>query len=344
MLSGKAKLIAVIPVIIVFVTIILGWMHMSRIRANILSQEATLTALTTSISATVPGRIAEIYVTENEKVTKGQLLFALEDETYRLIVMQTEADLKAAIALHDSQKRTISAQTANAEIAAQQIERARVNLELAEQTVKRLLPLQPKGYVTDQAVQDAQTLERDARVSLEQAQQQSKAATALISSAEETEAIIQARTAAVELARHNLENTKVYAPHDGRIVGLSTSSGQFLVSGQPVFTLINTGEWYATALYRESELESLPVGTCASVYVMADPSTEVRGRVQGIGWGVADVSSISLPSTLPFVPKQLDWVRIAQSFPVRIQLIDPPENLMRVGASASTVVRHGDKC
>lgn len=344
MLSGKAKLIALIPVIMVFVTIALGWMHMSRSRVNILSQEATLNAPTTRISATIPGRIANIYVTENQKVTKGQLLFTLEDDIYKLMVMQTEGDLKAAIALHNSQKRTIDAQTANAQIAAQQIERARVNLELAEATVKRLLPLQPKGYVTDQAVQDAQTLERDARVSLEQAEQQSKAAIALISSAEETEAIIQARTAALDLAMHNLENTSVYAPHDGRIVGLSTTTGQFVVTGAPVFTLINTDQWFATALYRESELKNLPEGTCASVYVMADTSIEVKGRVQGIGWGVAEVSSINLPSALPYVPKQLDWVRIAQSFPVRIELIDPPENLMRVGASASTVVRYGDKC
>ncbi|QQM30795.1 multidrug transporter subunit MdtN [Martelella lutilitoris] len=344
MLSTKAKLVALIPVIVIGATLYLGWTHMTRMDANILSQDATLTAPITQISATVPGRIAEIHVSENEAVKKGDLLFTLEDDSYRLLVAQAEAELKAAEALYDSQQRSIAAETANAQIAVQQIERARANLELANETLERLLPLQPKGYVTDQQVQDARTAKRDAEVSLEQALQQSKAADALISTPEETLAVIEARRAALDLAKHNLANTKIFSPHDGRVVGLKFSSGQFVVSGAPLFTLVNTGQWFATALYREAELKNLPAGACASVYVMADRSVEIKGRVQGIGWGVATESMIELPSALPYVPKELDWVQIAQRFPVRIELIDPPENLMRIGASASTVVRHGDDC
>lgn len=344
MLSGKAKLIALIPIIIVVITLVLGWMHFTRIHDNILSQEATLTAPVTNMSSTVPGRIAQIHVSENEQVTKGQLLFTIEDDVYKLLVEQLTADLRGARALHDTQMRTIAAQTANAEIANGQIARAQVNLELAAATLARLIPLQPKGYVTDQAVQDARTLERDATVSLEQALLQKQAADALVSSPEESLALVQGRVAALALAQHNLDNTKIYAPHDGRVVGLTVSSGQFMISGQSLFTLVNTGEWYATSLYLETELERLPIGSCVTVYVLSDKSIPVKGRVQGIGWGVADMTSIDLPMSLPYIPKQLDWVRIAQRFPVRIELIDPPVNLMRVGASASTVVHHGDKC
>ena len=344
MLSLKAKAIALIPIIVIGGTIWLGWEHIARMNSDILSQDATLKAPITDISSTVPGRISEILVSENDKVEKGQLLFTLEDDAYRLQVVQAEGDLKAAQALYETQKRNIEAESANAEIAVQQIERARVNLELAEETLARLLPLQPKGYVTDQQVQDARTAKRDAEVSLEQAMQQSKAADALVSSTAETQALIQSRQAALDLARRNLENTKIYAPHDGRVVGLTVSSGQFVITGQSVFTLVNTGKWYADALYRESELKELPVGTCATVYVMADRSVEIKGKVQGIGWGVSTEGMINIPRALPYVPKELDWVRIAQRFPVRIELIDPPENLMRVGASASTVIRHGDHC
>ncbi|WP_174804305.1 multidrug transporter subunit MdtN [Martelella limonii] len=344
MLSPKAAALALIPVVVIGAAAYLGWKHMVRMDTDILSQDATLTAPVTQISSTVPGRISSIRVAENGKVEKGQLLFEIDDETYRLLVVQAEGDLKAAQALYDTQERNIEAEAANAEIAVQQIERARVNLELADETLSRLLPLQPKGYVTDQEVQDARTAKRDAEVSLEQALQQSKAAAALVSSPAETEALIQSRQAALDLARYNLANTKIYAPHDGRVVGLTTSSGQFAVPGEPVFTLINTDEWYADALYREAELKKLPTGSCATVYVMADRSVEIRGVVEGIGWGVATESELKLPSALPYVPKELDWVRIAQRFPVRIQLIDPPENLMRMGASASTVIRHGDPC
>lgn len=344
MLSPKAAAVALLPVVIIGGAIFLGWKHMVRMDADILSQDATLIAPITQISSTVPGRITAIHVAENDKVEKGQLLLEIDDESYRLIVAQAEGELKAAQALYNTQERNIEAEAANAEIAVQQIERARANLELAQETLERLLPLQPKGYVTDQEVQDARTAKRDAEVSLEQAVQQSKAASALVSSPEETLALIESRQAALDLARYNLANTKIYAPHDGRVVGLTTSSGQFAISGEPVFTLVNTGEWYADALYREGELKRLPIGSCATVYVMADPSVAVKGVVQGIGWGVTTTGELRLPSVLPYVPKELDWVRIAQRFPVRIELIDPPENLMRIGASASTVIRHGDHC
>jgi multidrug efflux system membrane fusion protein len=37
---------------------------------------------------------------------------------------------------------------------------------------------------------------------------------------------------------------------------------------------------------------------------------------------------------MPHVQSTLNWVRIAARFPVRVRLDDPPEDLMRVGASA----------
>jgi membrane fusion protein, multidrug efflux system len=41
---------------------------------------------------------------------------------------------------------------------------------------------------------------------------------------------------------------------------------------------------------------------------------------------------------LPHVPRSLNWVRIAQRFPVRVLLDHPPAALMRIGASAAIVI------
>jgi multidrug efflux system membrane fusion protein len=38
------------------------------------------------------------------------------------------------------------------------------------------------------------------------------------------------------------------------------------------------------------------------------------------------------------VKRELNWVRVAQRFPVRIALEHPPDELMRIGASAVAVV------
>jgi multidrug efflux system membrane fusion protein len=40
------------------------------------------------------------------------------------------------------------------------------------------------------------------------------------------------------------------------------------------------------------------------------------------------------------VERTLHWVIVAQRFPVRILLEDPPPDAMRIGATVSIVVRH----
>jgi multidrug efflux system membrane fusion protein len=47
---------------------------------------------------------------------------------------------------------------------------------------------------------------------------------------------------------------------------------------------------------------------------------------------------------VPYVERSMNWVRVAQRFPVRVRLENPPEHLMRLGASAVVEVKHGDAC
>jgi len=40
----------------------------------------------------------------------------------------------------------------------------------------------------------------------------------------------------------------------------------------------------------------------------------------------------------------MNWVRVAQRFPVRVRLEHPPPQLVRLGASAVVEVKHGAQC
>ncbi len=324
--------------------VVAGWHYLKQAGTHPLSEDAVLTASIVNVASTVPGRIVTLDVTENQKVAKGDLLLTIDPVPFRLAVEQARADLRLAEATHDTQKRTISAEQSNAAIAAEQVTRARTNLALAEQTLGRLQPLLPNGYVTAQQVDTARTARDDAQTSLGQALKQAEAAKTLVNTLDASKALVEARRAALAIAERALANTEIRAPHDGRVVGLTTSTGEVVIPGQSVFTLIDTGTWYANASFRETQLPSIAVGDCARVYALADRSVHIAGVVQGIGWGVASQDMVNLPRGLPFIPKSLNWVRIAQRFPVRIRLRDPPENLMRIGASAVAIVYHGERC
>ena len=330
--------------ILIIVAFVLVWLYLREANQNPLSNDAVIGANIVNIAATVPGKVISINVKENQQVKKGDILFSIDPVPLKLLVDQTAADLAIAEAALDSQRRAVRAESQNAQIADQQVVRARTNLDLSEATLKRLEALSPKGYVTRQQVDDAKTLRNDAQISLAQAVKQAEAATTIVGTLDSAQALVRARQAALALAQHNLDNAVVTAPHDGRIVSVLNGTGQIIAPGQSLFTLIDTSSWYASATFPETELGGIKVGSCAQVRILADSSIVVKGRVEGIGWGVSSEDLINIPRNLPYVPKNLNWVRIAQRFPVRVKLIDPPAELTRSGASAVVTVHNGNEC
>jgi membrane fusion protein, multidrug efflux system len=316
--------------------------HRSSIRPA--TDDATIDADVVHVASAVGGRIIELLVTENAKVSKGDLLFRIDPEPYRLAVDQAEAELGVAVGALDTRRRSIATDKSNATIASDQIKRARTNLELATRTVERLRPLVAKAYVPAQQFDQAQTAQRDAATSLQQAREQETAALSAVGTEEAAAAAIQARRAALAIAKRALDDTVVRAWHDGRVVGLTVLSGEMVVPSQALFTLISTEEWFAVANFRETDLHAIAVGDCATVYSMADRSQPIKGAVEGIGWGVLDEERVNLPRSVPYVQRSMNWVRVAQRFPVRVRLERPPEHLMRLGASAVVQIKHGDSC
>ena len=333
-----------LTIFFIILAVVLVVLHLRQTQENLLSEDAVLGADLVNIAASVAGRIQTIEVKENQKVRQGDLLFTIDPRALQLLSDQTRADLEIAEASLAAQTRSMKVETQNAAIAEEQIGRARTNLTLTQATLTRLEALRPKGYVTQQQVDDARTLRDDAQISLSQALKQAQAANDLIGTLDSTQALVRARQAAYALAQHNLENTKVYAPHDGYVVGLVNAPGQIVAPGQSLFTLVDAASWYASATYRETDLDGIHVGSCATVRILADSSVAVKGRVDGIGWGVSSEEILNIPRNLPFIPISLNWVRIAQRFPVRVKLIDPPDGLARAGASAVVSVHHGQTC
>lgn len=342
--DSKKKLAWPAVCVIVLATLVLGWFTFKKVLSQPLSEDAVIQADVVHISTPVPGRVMQFNVREGSRVKRGELLFRLDPTVYRLRVEQAEAELLMAQAALDAKRRGVNAETANAAIADEQIARARHNLTLAERTYQRLLPLADKGYVTKQQLDDAATLRRDAEVSLKQALAQAEAAHELVGNMDAAQAMVQASRSALEIAKKSLADTEVHAPNDGLVVGLSVSEGEYAAPDQSLFTLINTDSWHATAFFRETELADIELGACASVYILGRPGTSIKGRVENIGWGISSVEAINLPRSLPYVQKSLNWVRVAQRFPVRIGLDASDQSFFRVGASADVVIRHGGGC
>jgi multidrug efflux system membrane fusion protein len=308
------------------------------------TSDSSLDADVVHVAAAVGGRVIEIAVAENTRVAKGDLLFQIDPVPYRFAVEQATADLAIAEAALETQRRVLSTQRSTAQIADDDTKKALENHELAKRTAARLRPLAANGYVPKQQLDQADVTERDTATALIQSKERYAAAVRAIDTDAGAEANVAARRAALAIARRQLDDTTVRAPHDGLVVGLTISSGEMVAPAQSLFTLINTEEWFAVADFRETDLREMAVGDCATVFSMLDRRRHIKGEVIGIGWGVVDQDRVNVPRSVPYVERSLNWVRVAQRFPVRIALKNPPPDLMRLGASAVVEVKHGAEC
>jgi membrane fusion protein, multidrug efflux system len=315
--GSRGRLIS-ISVIALAVALALYAFHESNTHPT--SSDSSIDADVVHVAAAVGGRIIQLPVVENMRVAEGSLLFQIDPLPYRLAVEQSAAELGIA--------------RSNAAVVADQTKSAQENHDLAARTLERLRPLAAKGYVPQQQLDQAQVSEKDTATKLIQAQESQAAA----------DATVRARTAALGIAQRQLDDTTVRATHDGLVVGLAVSTGEMVIPSQALFTLINTDEWFAVANFRETDLSSMSVGDCSTVFSMLDRKVPIKGIIQGIGWGVIDEDRVNVPRSVPYVERSLNWVRVAQRFPVRVRLEQPPQELMRLGASAVVEIKHGAAC
>lgn len=322
--------------IIVF-TLVMVFLAYAANTASPRSDVAEIEAPIIQVSSTVPGRVVSIAVSNNAAVNKGDVLFQIDPEPYQLRLDQAQAQLRSAESELAQGERNIATEQSNADVAAKQIERAQFNADLARQTLERLEPLLEKNYVTAQQVDQARTTYNDAQVSLAQALQQSQGATQIIGTLDTRAAQVDSARATVALAQRDLDNTTVKAAFDGRVVGLTMPAGEYVITGQTVFSLIDTSGWEAVAFFRETELPTIQIGDAAEVFLMSASGGPIQGTVSAIGWGVRSSDAATILG-LPVVANSLNWVKVAKRFPVYVHLHAPPDDLMRVGASAVVVV------
>ncbi len=95
-----------------------------------------------------------------------------------------------------------------------------------------------------------------------------------------------AKMSAIDTARYNLNNCRVYAPFDARITNLTISEGAYAHVGQQMFVLIDARTWWAVANFREGQLQHIAPGMRADVWVLSKPNERFSGIVDSIGFGV----------------------------------------------------------
>jgi multidrug efflux system membrane fusion protein len=336
--KAAGKILAVLIICAAVILVLWVW---NILEHHPRTDDAVVRANVVEIVPRVRGQILKVCVEDNQAVKEGDLLIEIDPDDYKLALEKANADLAAL----DEQIAVARAQDAELKFAvkaaAAAVESGNAQLKQAEDSLHRLEPLLPKGFATAEQVDQARTATEVATSEVAAQEEQLNQARVALSQLQTLAAERPGAVAAVHLAELELSYCKVRAPFPGRVINLNISAGAYASAGIPVFSLLDTRRWYVMANFREGELRYITPGTDVEVYLLSAPDRRYAGKVQGIGWAVEPEDEIDLPHSLPYVKRELNWVHVAQRFPVRIEVEDPDPDLFRMGASAVAIIKGG---
>jgi len=204
-------------------------------------------------------------------------------------------------------------------------------------------PARSKSQSAENKNEQAQTQARTTASKVDQDKAALSRARNLLGDSGEVNVRRVAAQATLRDAELKLSYCKVYAPCDGYVTNLQITSGVYASVGEQIFSLVDREIWYVLAYFRETDLRHMRPGMAADVHFMAESGKLYHGIVQGIPKAVAELGSPSDKSPggeglLSQVSPTIDFILLAQRYPVRIVLDEPEEHSFRMGGTASVIV------
>jgi len=299
------------------------------------TENANLHLAHIAVAPGIGGRVTRVGVSELQHVSKGDLLFQVDPEPYKLAVAQAEVALRAARMQVDQLKAGYRQAAAQAAVSAE-------NAEYQQHELDRTEALLRKGVATPSELDDMRHTARQAEDQATVARLAVSAALTALGGDPEAETdghpVVRAALVDLDRARYNLSQTTVTAPADGLVYqAASFREGAMVTAGQSVFALVESGEVWVEANFKETQLYAMAPDQKAEIEFDAQPGRSFAGTVEAIGAGTGAEFSL-----LPAQNATGNWVKVTQRVPVRIRL-DHPDQLagLATGLSASVTVETG---
>ncbi|RWN19825.1 MAG: HlyD family secretion protein [Mesorhizobium sp.] len=299
------------------------------------TENANLQQAKVSIASDTAGRIVKVDIFDNQLVKQGDELFAIDPEPYRIALAQADAAVAGA-RLNVEQLRAAYGQS----MAQQKSDASQV--AFAQSQFDRAADLAQKGINAKSSLDEAKNDLDKAKQQLAVAEQGIISAKAGLGGNPDIETdkhpTVMAALAARDKAAYDLDQTTVKAPADGIVSQASSFKvGQYVGSGTPLFSLVETGDTWIDANFKETQLTHMKPGQKAEIVVDTYPGRTFEATVKAIGAGTGAEFSL-----LPAQNATGNWVKVTQRIPVRLELIDADAKMaLRTGMSATVTVDTG---
>jgi len=306
-----------IPIIIIIVAIF-GYGYVLNSQKWETTDNAYIETLPVKVAPKVSGQVVEMYVTDNQKVKKGDLVAKIDPVDYKLKLAEVSARYDSTLSKQKGAKATSNA--------------ANSKIELAKKNLERYSVLYKAGSVSKLDYDKSKNDYEGAKANITEAQQN------LLSNGKNSVADADLRQLAAlkEQAELSLSYTNVYAPQAGTVTHKTTAQGAFVTIGQPLFTIIPDDIW-VIANFKENQLGHMKIGQEVEIKIDTYPNKKFKGKIDSI-------QKISGAKSSLFPPENAvgSFVKIVQRVPVKIvftEKINPNQYTIVAGMSVEPKVR-----
>lgn len=261
--------------IVVIVVAVIGFVCFGNNDDNVIQGEVEVSEY--RVSSKLPGRIAEICVTEGDFVHKGDTLAILD-------VPEVEAQKRAAEATQDAAKAVSDmadngARKEQIQAAYQLWQQAVAASDIAEKTYKRLQNLYNEGVISAQKRDEAFAAYKATQAQVLAAKSQYDMAKSGARNEERKAASDQANAAknATDVVKSLLRETVQIATADGEVSEIFPKVGELVGLGSPIMSISEMNDMWGTFNIREDQLNGMKVGDTFKAYCPAfDKEIEMK--------------------------------------------------------------------
>jgi HlyD family secretion protein len=223
--------------------------------ASIASGNGRIEATLVDIETKLPGRIEAIEVQEGDMVKKDELLATMDTQELDARYRQAQAQIRQA-----AQQRKLALSV---------VKQRESELALARKNLERSKTLYINKNIPLVQLQQNETTVNVAEAALEAARAQVVSA----------DAAIDAAKAQAETIRANLDDSRLYAPIDGRVLYRLREPGEIIGSGGKILTLLELSDVYMTIFLPTAKAGRINIGSEARVVLDARPDVAIPAKV-----------------------------------------------------------------
>ncbi len=280
-----------------------------------------------NVATDVSGMVASVTVHNNQPVTADQGMFKLDEEPFRIALLNAQAQL-------DQVRNDIEVMKAGYRQKQEDIKTDQVNIAFYEREEQRQNELVSKSFVSRAQYDSARRNLDVARQQLASDRQQLAGIAANLSgdpniAPEQHPRYLQAEARRDQAAR-DLRRTHVKASLNGIVTNVDKlQPGQYLAAGTAAFSLVASDHVWVEANPKETELTYVKPGDSVTITVDTYPGVEFHGTVASLS--PASGSEFAL---LPAQNTSGNWVKVVQRIPIRLRIeMTPDMPTLRAGMS-----------